>query len=186
MDGIVDQGTGISVQPGLMEINRTGRRTGSNAISSQKQEAVTMKLKNGTWVLVCDGSKFLLLENNGVEDIIDLRVVAHDQAVNPATRDQGTDRPGRFAISSDRRGTTQETDWHQLAETRFAQDLAEKLGRWETDKRFSDLVIVSDSRTLGVLRSALSDQVKKRVRGEVQKDYAHRAIAFIETALAKE
>ena len=145
-----------------------------------------MKLKNGTWVLVCDSGKFLLLENNGDEDIMDLRVVAHDELVNPATSNHGTDRPGRFAISPDRRGTTQETDWHQLEETRFAQDLAEKLGRWENDKRFNDLVIVSDSRTLGVLRSALSDQVKKRVRGEVQKDYAHRTIEFIETALAKE
>ena len=133
-----------------------------------------MKLKNGTWVLVCDSGKFLLLENNGDEDIMDLRVVAHDELVNPATSNHGTDRPGRFAISPD------------LEETRFAQDLAEKLGRWETDKRFNDLVIVSDSRTLGVLRSALSDQVKKRVRGEVQKDYAHRTIEFIETALAKE
>lgn len=145
-----------------------------------------MKLKNGTWVLVCDSGKFLLLENNGDEDIMDLRVVAHDKLVNPATSEQGTDRPGRFFISPDRRGTTQETDWHQLEETRFAQDLAEKLGRWENDGRFNDLVIVSDSRTLGVLRSALPDQVKRRVRGEVQKDYAHRTIAFIETALAKE
>ena len=40
-----------------------------------------MKLKNGTWVIVCDGTKFLLLENNGDEINMDLRVVAHDETV---------------------------------------------------------------------------------------------------------
>jgi protein required for attachment to host cells len=144
-----------------------------------------MKLKNGTWVIVCDGGKFLLLENNGDEAIMDLRVVAHDTSDNPMTSAQGTDRPGRFAISPDRRGTTQETDWHQLAETRFAEDLAGMLDRWAMEDRFSQLVIVADSRTLGVLRAALTDRVKTRVCGEVQKDYAHRTIAFMEEALGK-
>ena len=104
---------------------------------------------------------------------------------NPKTSEQGTARPGRFQKTSDRRGSTVETDWHALGETRFAEDLADRLDQWASQDRFDGLVIVADSRTLGVLRSALSAQVKTRVFAEVQKDYAHRTIDFIEAALAK-
>lgn len=144
-----------------------------------------MKLKNGTWVIVCDAGKFLLLENNGDQDVMDLRVVDHEAMENPKTSEQGTARPGRFQKTSDRRGSTVETDWHALGETRFAEDLADRLDQWASQDRFDGLVIVADSRTLGVLRSALSAQVKTRVFAEVRKDYAHRTIDFIEAALAK-
>ena len=144
-----------------------------------------MKLKNGTWVIVCDAGKFLLLENNGDQDVMDLRVIDHEEVENPKTSEQGTARPGRFQMTSDRRGSTVETDWHALGEIRFAEDLAERLDRWAGQDRFDGLVIVADSRTMGVLRTALSDQVKTRVLAEIQKDYAHRTIEFIEDALAK-
>jgi protein required for attachment to host cells len=103
-----------------MEINRTGAGPASIEYPVRNQEAVAIKLKSRTWALVCDSRNFLLLENNGDEDVMDQRVVAHDETVNPATSDEGADRPGRFAISSDRRGTTRETDWHRLGEPRFA------------------------------------------------------------------
>jgi protein required for attachment to host cells len=144
-----------------------------------------MDLKNGTWVIVCDGSKFLLLENNGDQDGMDLRVVDHAEVANPPTSEQGTARPGRFQMTSDRRGSTEETDWHKLAEIRFAEDLADRLDRWASRDRFDSLVVVADSRTMGVLRGAMSEPVKARVCAEVQKDYSHRTIDFIEGALAK-
>ncbi len=53
-----------------------------------------MLIGNGTWVLVADGEKFLLLSNHGDEDIIDLRVVRHGEVENPPTHVQRTDRPG--------------------------------------------------------------------------------------------
>jgi protein required for attachment to host cells len=144
-----------------------------------------MKFKHGTWVIVCDAGKFLLLENNGDQDAMDLRVVDHEEVENPRTSEQGTARPGRFQMTSDRRGSTVEADWHALGEIRFAEDLAGRLDRWAGQDRFDGLVIVADSRTMGVLRTALSDQVKMRVLAEIQKDYAHRTIEFIEDALAK-
>ena len=144
-----------------------------------------MKLKNGTWVIVCDGGRFLLLENQGDQDVMDLRVVDHEEVTNPPTGEQGTARPGRFQKTSHRRGSTEETDWHTLGETRFAEDLADRRDQWAGGDRFGDLVVVADSRTMGVLRGAISEQVKGRVRAEIQKDYAHRTIEFIEDALAK-
>jgi len=144
-----------------------------------------MKLKNGTWVIVCDGGRFLLLENHGDQDVMDLRVVDHAEVANPPTSEQGVARPGRFQLTSHRRASTEETDWHTLGETRFAVDLADRLDQWASRDRFGDLVVVADSRTMGVLRGAMSEQVKACLRAEIQKDYAHRTIEFIEDALSQ-
>ena len=55
-----------------------------------------MRIDNGTWVLVADGEKFVLLQNNGNRAHLDLRVVRAGAVENPPTREQGTDRPGRL------------------------------------------------------------------------------------------
>ncbi len=55
----------------------------------------TLKVHYGAWVLVGDGKKALLLHNEGDNEILDLRRLDVEQPVNPATRDQGSDAPGR-------------------------------------------------------------------------------------------
>ncbi len=62
---------------------------------------------NGAWVLVGDGRRALFFENHGDAELLDLRVIETRIDDNPATRDQGSDAPGRaFASAGSRAGTS--------------------------------------------------------------------------------
>ena len=89
---------------------------------------------------------------------------------NPPTREQGTDRPGRFDNAAAGPSTAEPTDWHRLEKERFAKDLAERLRLWALDDRFRSLVLVADPRTLGLLRAELHKTVVERLAGEIDKD----------------
>ena len=82
-----------------------------------------MRMDQGTWVLVADGEKFLLLRNVGNRARVALEVIDHGAVDNPPTRAQGTDRPGRLVHAAAGPTTVQETDWHRLEKERFARDL---------------------------------------------------------------
>ena len=85
-------------------------------------------MKNGTWVVVADGRKVLYLHNHGDNDFIDLRVLDHREQVNPPTRDQGTDQPGRaYDGTGPGRSAMEAADWHQIAEDRFARQVADRV-----------------------------------------------------------
>ena len=38
-----------------------------------------MRIGNGTWVLIADGEKFLLLRNDGNKERVDMRVIRHGE-----------------------------------------------------------------------------------------------------------
>jgi len=142
-----------------------------------------MRIANGTWVLVADGEKYLLLRNEGGAALVDLRVIAHAEQDNPPNREQGTDRPGRLDDPGPGRSAVEETDWHRLAKERFAKDLADRLRLWALADRFEALVVAADPRTLGVLRPALHKAVVERLVGEVDKDLTKMPLPEIEEIL---
>lgn len=143
-----------------------------------------MQIDNEAWVLVADGEKFLLLRNNGDDELLDLRVVRHGEVENPPTREQGTDRPGRLDdAGGPGRSAVEETDWHRIEKERFAKDLAGRLRDWALDNRFRALVLVADPRTLGVIRPELHKSVTQRIVGESDKDLTGMTIAQIEKVL---
>lgn len=129
-----------------------------------------MKLSNGAWVLILDGEKFLLLRNHGDEVNIDLRVVEHDEIDNPPTHDQGTQKPGRMPESGVGRSAAEQTDWHALEKANFARDVAERLKNWALKKRFSELFVCADPKTLGNIRAEYHAEVSRRLVGEIDKD----------------
>jgi|SRR5438128_8424480 protein required for attachment to host cells len=69
-------------------------------------------------VFVGDGSKALLLRNEGDDRFPNLKAEAVFEDQNPATHLQGTDRPGHFVkgIVSGQRGAVEPTNWHELEE----------------------------------------------------------------------
>lgn len=143
-----------------------------------------MKTPHGTWVVVADGGRYVVLENHGDAERIDLRLrdrVEHD---NPPTREQGSDRPGRFGAAGAGRAAVEDTDWHNLEEARFASQLASQLRSWALEGRFDRLVIAADPKTLGKLRAELHEEVKRRVLNEIPKDLTKHPIDKIEAALA--
>src|SRR3954467_15196562 len=111
-------------------------------------------------VLVGDGQKALFLRNRGNAQrprLVVERILERD---NPPTREQGTDRPGRSNASVGvARSAMEETDWHDIAEERFAGELAEALYRHAHAGRFEKLVIIAPPRVLGNLRKSLHPEV---------------------------
>ena len=140
----------------------------------------------GALVLVGDGRKALFLRNTGTPRHVELvteRVLEHD---NPPTREQGTDRPGRY-LGSDgvSRSAMEQTDWHQLEEDRFTEQIAEALYRRAHARAFEHLVIVAPPKVLGKLRAALHQEVSARVVAEVPKDLTGHPVPDIARHLAQ-
>lgn len=142
-----------------------------------------MKLAHGTWVLILDGEKYLLLHNRGDEEIIDLRVVEHDEIDNPPTRDQGTEKPGRISDAGVGRSAVEQTDWHALEKENFARDVADQLKNWALKNRFSKLVVCADPKTLGNIRAEYHGEVKNRLVAEIDKDLTSLPVDKIEKTI---
>ena len=124
-------------------------------------------LTTGTWVLVADGEKALLMENVGDAErpLLEVRREAHGE--NPATHEQGSDRPGRRQGGPGaQRSAMEETDWHRLEETRFAEGLAEMLTRRVRAEGIGRLILVAAPRVLGELRRKMHKEVAARVVAE--------------------
>jgi protein required for attachment to host cells len=64
----------------------------------------------------------------------------------------------------------EETDWHQLAESRFAQQISTELYRLAHANRFAQLILVAPPKIMGSLRPNLHQEVTKRIVAEIPKD----------------
>lgn len=144
-----------------------------------------MDVPHNAWILVADGEKFLLLRNEGDREYPNFQVITHREIVNPPTREQGTDQPGRYNDAGVGRSAVEQTDWHWLGKERFARDLAERLHDWAYRQRFDKLVVVAAPRILGVLRPAYHEEVQKRLLAEVAKDLSNHTVEKIEQILTE-
>ncbi|MEQ8335399.1 host attachment family protein [Nisaea sp.] len=145
-----------------------------------------MKIPFKAWVLVADGERFVIYENHGDTELIDLRTVDAGSIRNPPDHLQGTDRPGRLSDAAYRQKSAVEaTDWHVFEKTHFAEQTAAHLNAWARDKRFGDLVVIADPRTLGTLRSHYSAAVQETLLGEIGKDLTSKPVNQIEEALTR-
>lgn len=138
----------------------------------------------GAVVLVGDGRKALFLRNHGTA--IDPRLETEQvlKQENPATRDQGADRPGRRTGGwSGHRTALDETDWHELGEDRFAATVAAALHRSLLDGRLEQLIVIAPPSALGVLRSKLTHEVAERVIAEIPKTLTGREVPAIQRLL---
>lgn len=144
-----------------------------------------MELKTDTWVVVADGTKYLVLQNVGWPDQLDLRVLSHDDIQNPPTRAQISDRAGaRPMRASWGQSAMDQPDVHDAQEAAFAKRLVEKLNQWAEKNRFKHIVIFADPKTLGEMRPGYSRRLKDYLVGEVSKDLTNLAIPDIETVVS--
>ncbi len=145
---------------------------------------MSLKLKQGAWVVVCDGRKTIVLENVGDAEYPDLRTRSALEVEDASTATLGTDRPGRTQHSvGTARSAMDQTDWHDQEEQEFLKALATRLDRAVQAKEVSHLVIVAPPRALGVLRKAFSQHVKDAMVAEIDKDLASHPVPDIEKHL---
>ncbi len=142
-------------------------------------------VSHNSLILVGDGQKALFLRNRGNAQRLNLVVERILEQDNPATREQGTDRPGRsFASHGTARSAMEEVDWHHMAKERFAVELAEALYRYAHANRFNELVVIAPPKILGNLRKAFHAEVAERITAEIPKELTSHPIPEIEKLLA--
>jgi protein required for attachment to host cells len=140
-------------------------------------------IHHGALVLVGDGEKAMFLRNVG-DGNLKLTVERVIEQRNPATHDQGTDRPGRKPGSDGlSQSAIEETDWHQLAEDRFADEISKALFRLAHHQRFAELIVVAPPKVLGRLRGAMHKEVTDRIIGEIPKELTMHSVPDIEEVL---
>ena len=64
----------------------------------------------------------------------------------------------------------EQTDWHDLAERKFAGEVAETVNAACFNGGLKAIVVAAPPRTLSELRSRFSEAVKERILAEVNKD----------------
>ena len=140
-----------------------------------------LKIRQGDWVIVCDGKKALVLENAGDEKFLNLRTREVHEHPDPKTHELGTDAPGRaFSSVGTGRSAMEQTDWHEQEEDRFLRKLADRL-----DAAVNAGLVIAPPRALGVLRQTYSHNLRAAVRAEIDKDFVKLPVHAIEKHLAE-
>jgi len=141
-------------------------------------------IREGEWVVVCDGAKALILENAGDAKFPNLKTVEVLEQKDLRTKEQGTDEPGRtFSSVGHGRSSYDQTDWHDRAEEAFLVALAERLDAAVSAGKAKSLIMVASPRALGMIRPAYSNALKGAVRTELHKDLVKMPVYEIEKLL---
>ena len=142
-------------------------------------------LSEDTRVLVADGAYALVLRNDGDGAFPKLRLERAYEQDNPATRDQGTDKPGRVNDSLGRRSAMDETDWHKVAEDRFVQRIADDMAKDLKAGEFTSFILAAPPEALGEFRKAATSDLTDATIMELDKDLTNHPIDKIEKIIVK-
>ncbi len=130
-----------------------------------------VQIPTNALVLISDGRRARLMRNQGTPVNPKLSVEQELQHDSPPNREQGTDKPGRRHGPGGVSGSAiEQTDWHQLEETRFAAEIADLLYKMGHAGKYHDLVVVAPPKMLGDLRAKFHQTVSKAVVAEVPRD----------------
>lgn len=126
-----------------------------------------------TWIVVADAGRATVYETTGGIAAGTWTTRRQMEASLPPSRDIDTDRPGRSFDSGGegRHAMEPPTDPHRHAKASFAHDVMETLDHARRQEKFDELVVVAAPAFLGDLRSMMPDQLRARVRHELDKDY---------------
>jgi len=142
-------------------------------------------LSGDTRVLVADGARALVLRNDGDGAFPNLRLERSYGQDNPATREQGSDKPGRTNDSLGRRSAMENTDWHKVAEDRFVQGIADDMAKDLQAGTFANFVLAAPAIALGKFRKASSSALTEVTIMEIDKDLTNHPIDKIEKIVIK-
>lgn len=141
-------------------------------------------IREGEWVVVCDGGKALILENAGDAKFPNLKTIEVLEQKDLPTHEQGADVPGRaFSSVGNLRSAVGQTDWHDETERQFLKHLAQHLDAAVSAGKTKSLIMVAPPRALGMIRPAYGNVLKGAVRAELDKDLVKMPVHEIENLL---
>lgn len=136
------------------------------------------ELTNGTWIVVADSEKALLMRNLTDHADPNFEVIAREEQPEVP---ENADRPGRRAdVGPGQMSAMEGADWHELARDRFAKDLADILYRYAHKGAYDRLVIAAAPQLLGLLRDELHPEVQSKVVAEIDKNLANHTVRDLE------
>ncbi len=145
-----------------------------------------MKLKSGLWVVVADGSRGLVLVNEGTALEPDLKALRVYEQDNPKTSEQGRDKPPRtFESIGNRRSAMAAPDLHRRAEDRFVEQIVADLAKDAAAGAFDGVVIVAPPVALGEMRKAADGGLAKLIVATLDKDLTNHPLPEITAAVVK-
>lgn len=128
-----------------------------------------------TWILVADGGRARLLQNDGPGKGISS--VAGTDYVNDVIPDREilSDRPGRSFDSAGegRHAMEAPSSPQRVSKAAFAKHVMEDLESKRAAGAFDRLLIIAPPRALGDLRQHFTQKLKDALVGEVNKDWLH-------------
>lgn len=145
-----------------------------------------MKLKTGSWVVVADGGRGLILVNEGTALEPELRVERTYELDNPKTSEQGRDKPSRtFESTGTRRSSAEVPDLHQRAEDDFVTGIIGDLETAAAAGKFEHAIIIAPPAALGEMRKAAGKDLAARISAWIGKDLTKAPVADITSAVVK-
>lgn len=142
-------------------------------------------LRTGDWVLVADSEEAYFLENAGDTITPDLVRKRHERPLETAGR--ASDRAGRRIDNAmGQRSALEQTDLHQVARDRFAEQVADMLGEHARAGDFTRLVLFAAPAVLGKIRTHLDDATRACVIAEVPKTLTNHPLPEIGKLVLRE
>jgi len=140
-----------------------------------------------TWILLADGTQARIACNDGPGRGIKPVFEETLHGRNLPGREINSDRPGRTFDSHGRGRHAMEppTDPRENEKQHFIRGLAALLDKEAKRGRYDRLVLVAPPKALGYLRSALSDSVREKITGEIDKDLVHLPMQELPAHLGK-
>jgi protein required for attachment to host cells len=138
------------------------------------------------WALVADAQNARIFESRGIGAPWVERFEEAIHESNLASRDLGSERPGRTheSMGATRHAIEPRQDPHRAAKASFARRLAERLELAATRSGYAHLLLVAPPAFLGDLRLALGDVTRRLLRGTLNKDLTHLPMAELVPHLA--
>lgn len=144
----------------------------------------TLVIPAKSWLLLCDGSKALIFQNQGDAQNLNLQLRQSKSQPGEPTHHIGTERPGRsFSSIGKGRSAVETPDWHDIAEQEFLKDVAQDMEEIVRAQAVHDLVIAAPARAMGVLRTCLGPGTRAVLRAEINKDLCKMPTPEIEAYL---
>lgn len=124
------------------------------------------------WIVVADGETARFFSAHGRTAKLEQGIPYELRMINPPTRDQGAERPGRGheSVGQLRHSVQPRVDLHREAKRSFAEEIAALLFEKARENAFDELIIAAPPKMLGDLRDAMDEKTKERVKAELHKD----------------
>lgn len=147
----------------------------SRTMSSHDDKPMASHLPVGeTWIVVASQSQARLFRYMGLKSGLKLIEKIQHPEGRLLDRELGGDRPGRSFSSvghGGRSAYSEEHGPHEEVALDFARALAEKLRAAHGRNEFSALMLVAESRFLGMLKSCLDEQTSKALVATLDREY---------------